>query len=213
VRIFEQLGFDYWCDCSREFADSCHEKGLDTAAVRAQIEHENREAAGETNWKTAPLSELIAHIVATHHEYLRRELPVLSERIDKVSNTYAERELLLHMRKEEMMLLPAIQAYEEALPCGSTLPPTPFGPVANPIGMMKFEHNSAATALKRMRELTSGYSVPSHACPTYRALFEGLQAFEACLHLHMHLESNILSLRAITLEPSADSSSTGSLEV
>lgn len=230
VRIFEQLGFDYWCDCAPDFAASCHEKGLDPAAVRAQIEHENRETAGETNWKTAPLIELITHIVDTHHEYLRRELPVLCERIDNVLDIYSEHdrelfaglrrvfqdlvcELSLHMRKEEMMLFPAIQAYEEALARGSTLPRTPFGSVATPIGMMKSEHNSAATALKLMRELTSGYSVPSHACPTYRALFEGLQALEADLHFHMHLENNILFPRAIALERPADSSSRDSLKV
>jgi regulator of cell morphogenesis and NO signaling len=36
-----------------------------------------------------------------------------------------------------------------------------------------------------------------------RALFDGLKAMEADLHVHIHLENNILFPRAIALEPRA----------
>jgi regulator of cell morphogenesis and NO signaling len=76
--------------------------------------------------------------------------------------------------------------------------------------MMESEHRSATEALKNIRDLTSGYTVPSYGCPTYRALIEGLQVLEADLHLHIHLENNILFPRAIALERSADSRLTAS---
>ena len=222
VRVLERLGVDYCCDSSRAFADACEEKKLDAAAVLAQIEREHRQASADPNWRTASLAQLAAHIVSTHHEYLKRELPALADRIAKVVQVYGERdrelvaelppvfrdlvdELSLHMRKEEIVLFPAIEACERAFAAGKPLPPTIFGSVANPIGMMEHEHESALAGVRRFRELTSGYAVPAYACPTYRALIEGLHVLETDLHLHIHLENNILFPRAIALERSVDS--------
>jgi len=65
---------------------------------------------------------------------------------------------------------------------------------------MEREHDGAGNALGRIRELTSGYEAPSYACSIYRARLEGLKALEADLHIHIHLENNILFPRAIALE-------------
>ena len=46
----------------------------------------------DRDWNTVPLNELIRHIVGTHHDYLKNELPRLSERVAKVARVYAERE-------------------------------------------------------------------------------------------------------------------------
>lgn len=54
--------------------------------------------------------------------------------------------------------------------------------------------------MSRVRELTGGYTVPAYGCVTYSALMEGLRAFEADLHQHIHLENNILFPRALKLE-------------
>jgi regulator of cell morphogenesis and NO signaling len=66
-----------------------------------------------------------------------------------------------------------------------------------PVSVMEHEHASAATALRRLRELTNGYEVPSEACNTWRALWHGLAALEESLHQHIHLENNILFPRAL----------------
>jgi regulator of cell morphogenesis and NO signaling len=80
------------------------------------------------------------------------------------------------------------------------MPPVPFGSIANPIAMMEREHAGAGEALEEIRSLTNQYELPSYACNTVKALYEGLQALEADLHVHIHLENNILFPRAITLE-------------
>jgi regulator of cell morphogenesis and NO signaling len=117
-------------------------------------------------------------------------------------------ELSLHMRKEEVMLFPAIEACEEASVRGMPLPPTPFGSVANPIRMMRMEHEDAGGALSRMRELTAGYAIPSYACATYTALMNGLRDLETDLNQHIHLEDDILFPRAIQLERECGRSAT-----
>lgn len=217
ARVFQQLGIDYHRDGSRSLAEVCREKGLDSSAITAEIESRGSGILPAPGWTTAPLSTVIAHILATHHEYLKRELPLLSERLARVAQVYGEREqqtmselprvfqdlhdeLALHMRKEEIMLFPAIEEYEASSTRGALLPSTPFGSIANPIRMMERDHESADAALARMRELTHGYGIPPYACVTYTALMDGLRALESDLRQHIHLENDILFPRAIRLE-------------
>ncbi len=220
VRVFEKYGIDYCCGGKRPLAAVCREKGYDPDAVQRELDAALAgNAVSDRDWNTAPLAALIEHIVRTHHDYLRRELPALEQRLEKVYRVYNERygptliglpdvffnlrgELEMHIRKEEMILFPAIAAYEGAVLRGLPLPPTPFGTVANPIAMMEAEHESAGEALGRIHEITRDFAVPDYACVTYRALMSGLEELERDLHLHIHLENNILFPRAIALESS-----------
>ena len=60
--------------------------------------------------------------------------------------------------------------------------------------------DDAGDALKRMRELTDNYSIPDHACNTYRALFDSLEQLEYDMHRHVHKENSILFPRAVEAE-------------
>jgi regulator of cell morphogenesis and NO signaling len=53
--------------------------------------------------------------------------------------------------------------------------------------------------LKEINKLTGNYTPPADACTTYRLSFAALQAFEANLHRHIHLENNILFPKALHL--------------
>jgi regulator of cell morphogenesis and NO signaling len=203
VRVFEKLGIDYCCGGKRPLADVCHQKGYDAAAVRRELEQAASDPGPDTrDWTTAPLEELVNHIVNTHHAYLNRELPALSARVEKVYRVYNQRygqtllglpevfgglraELETHMRKEEMILFPAIAGQR------------PFAALANAIGVMESEHESAGEALAKIREITQDFNIPEYACVTYRALMNGLRELEQDLHIHIHLENNVLFPRAM----------------
>jgi len=217
VRILERYGLDYCCGGRQPFDEACAAKGLDPAAVLGEIERAQRAEPAGRNWQTAPLGELIEHIVRTHHEYLKLELPALAQRLNKVIEVHGAREpemwnrvaevfgdlraeLELHMHKEEAILFPFIEQYGRAEAEGRPLPPVPFGSVANPIAVMEREHASAGDALSELRTLTRNYELPPYACNTVRALYDGLQALEQDLHVHIHLENNILFPRAVALE-------------
>lgn len=220
VKVFEKLGIDYCCGGKRSLEDVCREKGLDSTSVQDQLDQAYKGAHVEDrDWATAPLTDLIRYIVETHHGFLRRELPSIEARLEKVYRVYNQRygpaliglpevfaglraELELHMRKEETMLFPAIAAYESVANAGQALPAPPFGTVHNPIHVMEAEHESAGLALTRIREITKNFAVPTYACVTYRALMTGLEEFERDLHMHVHLENNILFPRAEQLEAS-----------
>ena len=69
--------------------------------------------------------------------------------------------------------------------------------------MMMAEHDNAGELLKQMRYSARGYTLPEGACPTYAALYRGLEVFEQDLDIHVHLENDILFPRAVELERTA----------
>src|SRR5471030_569454 len=209
VRILERHGLDYCCGGKQPFDEACAAKGLKPESVIQEIERPRAPGASQTDSQTAPIGEIVKHIVGTHHEYLKLELPALGNRMNKVLAVHGSKEqqrlsqladvfgslraeMEMHMRKEELMLFPFLEQYGRAETLGRPLPPVPFGSVANPIGVMEREHEGAGGALLKIRELTGGFEYPSYACSTVRALFDGLKALEADLHVHIHLENNIL---------------------
>lgn len=217
VRTLEQHGLDYCCGGKQSFDEACLAKGLAPAAVMQEVERANGAGASGKAWQSTPLDELARHIIATHHEYLKLELPALSSRLAKVHQVHGSRdpemldgmvavfaslraELELHLHKEETILFPFIEQYGVAEGQGRPVPPVPFGSIANPIAVMEKEHVNAGGALVDLRALTHDYQLPAYACTTVRALYAGLQALEADLHVHIHLENNILFPRAIALE-------------
>ncbi len=66
--------------------------------------------------------------------------------------------------------------------------------------MMMQEHDGAGEALRSLRSVTHEYTLPADACISFRTLYQALQAFEADLHQHIHLENNILFPHAIAME-------------
>jgi regulator of cell morphogenesis and NO signaling len=182
-----------------------------------EIDESNVATVAGRDWLTAPLDELVEHIVTTHHAYLKLDLPVLGHRMEKVASVHSARdpevlprmaevfaalraEMEMHMHKEEKILFPFIEQYGRAELQGRPMPPVPFGSIANPIAMMEREHGSAGDALGEIRRLANDFELPAYACSTVRALYEGLQVLESDLHVHIHLENNILFPRAIALE-------------
>ena len=125
VRTLENHGLDYCCGGKQSFDEACLEKGLDPDSVLKEIEGAEASGAQVKDWQTAPLGELVRHIVTTHHEYLKLELPALGSRVDKVLAVHGAHdpetlrpmaevfcalraEMELHMNKEETILFPFI---------------------------------------------------------------------------------------------------------
>jgi regulator of cell morphogenesis and NO signaling len=221
ARVFEKLGIDYCCHGSRNLGEACRAAALPVGVVEDALEvalETARAASPVRNWTAEPLADLIAHIRNTHHQYTRSEVARLEPLFGRVCAAHAANhselhrmretfsalahELGLHLMKEEMVLFPYIERMEEAVVEKSPLPPAPFGSVQNPVAMMVSEHDGAGEALRGLRAASNGYTVPPDACPSYRALYQALAAFEADFHQHIHLENNILFPRAIEMERS-----------
>lgn len=221
IRVFEQYGIDYCCGGRKPLSEACAARSLEVDAVIAALETAAAGAekpAGDVTGKS--LAGLCAHIVATHHEYVKRELPRLAALAEKVVNrhgpTHPElpviqvavarlgEELTQHLGKEEIVLFPYIAKLERALAEGLPRPASCFGTVSNPIAMMTQEHDDAGLLLEVIRIKSRQFTPPDGACPTYHAFYDGLREFEQDLHQHIHLENNVLFPRAIELEASTE---------
>jgi len=217
IRVFEQFGIDYCCGGRKPLAEACATGNIEIDAVLAALESAAATpATSAANWQQSPIEELVAHIVATHHAYVRTELPRLATLAQKVVNRHGDtraelpqiqaalaaldEELTQHLVKEEAILFPFIVKLERASTGAAAQPAACFGTVANPIAMMTQEYEAAGTLLATMRTLSQNFVPPVGACPTFHAFYNGLKEFEQDLHQHIHLENNILFPRALELE-------------
>ncbi len=214
AKVFENHQIDYCCKGNARLVDACRDRQIDLGQVLREIGEATQSKVGgvTTDWESEPLVDLIDHILETHHAFLRTELPRVAGLIHKVQSAHGARhpelaelesvflamlsELESHMRKEERVLFPVIRTLEE-------IPETyrlPLGSVDNPIRVMLHEHDEVGIALRRIRALTNDFLPPKDACPTFRVMMESLSQLESDLHLHIHLENNILFPRAQQLE-------------
>jgi regulator of cell morphogenesis and NO signaling len=216
--VFKKYGIDFCCGGGSLLAEICERKNIDFSEVESDLlslDSKTDRAHDYDHWE---LDFLIDYIVQTHHSYIRENIPVLiqySEKLAKVhGHHYTEvmeidqllhgvlQELDMHMKKEEHILFPFIKELAIARREGREIPTPPFGTIQNPIAMMESEHDNAGDAFHRIAELTNQYTPPPTACNTHRVLYAKIEEFEDDLHMHIHLENNILFPKAIKIEQS-----------
>lgn len=220
-RVLEDAGVDYCCGGEKPLRDACMNAGVSAEEILKRLQENSKQAGPEeTNWTTAALRELTQHIVTKHHRYVREAIPRLSALLGKVKSKHGQnhpevadierlfldlgQEMYGHMQKEEQILFPYIETLERATIEKRKPEPPFFGSARNPIHMMMQEHDSAGELLREMRKLSSGYQTPKEACESYRELYRSLEEFEADMHMHVHLENNILFPRTVELEEAVD---------
>ena len=64
---------------------------------------------------------------------------------------------------------------------------------------MSKEHEFAGNAMDNINKLSSGYQLPQDACNSYMVAFKLLEQFEDDLHIHVHLENNIVYQKALDI--------------
>jgi regulator of cell morphogenesis and NO signaling len=218
IPVFQKHGIDFCCGGRRPLAEVCSEKGVGFESIVGEIEKALAGPAGaDADWANEPLGALVDHIVGRYHAGLREELPRLLALAEKVATVHGANhpdtlpslrdtfaalkdELDSHLEKEEHVLFPYVRELETA---ARGLRPSfsiPLGLASGAIGVMEREHEVAGLALKTIHRLTNAFRPPDDACGSFRALYAGLEIFEADLHDHIHLENNILFPRAMAME-------------
>ncbi|MCC6547843.1 iron-sulfur cluster repair di-iron protein [Candidatus Sumerlaeota bacterium] len=220
ARVFEKHRIDYCCAGKIPLADACKRRNVDFDTVVRELEacDATEPVSNEPDWTKAPLSQLADHIVETHHQYLKDELPrldAMTARVAKVHGDHApevvqirsvfvefRREFEEHAEKEEQILFPWIKRVESS---GRANAPFPGATMANPIRCMEHEHESAGQALEQFRKLSNDYQPPMDACNTWRVLYASLETLEQDMHVHIHKENSILFPRSLALEQQSGS--------
>lgn len=211
IPVLKRFGIDYCCGGRRTLAEACIKHEIDLAPVLEELVRQQRNAnAPEAQWQDAPLKEIADYIVQRHHAFTREQVQLIGDLMKKVETRHGadhpeifeigkvfavtSSELTHHFFCEENILFPYIGKMEAGQK--TALPPV-FGSVEQPITRMMTDHDQAGEELRELRRLTSDYTPPTAACPTWRALYHALEDLEKDLHQHIHLENNILFPRAL----------------
>ena len=217
AQVFKKFGLDFCCGGKKTVKEACAEKGLDVAKVEQELQHADQLPSSRPvpygDWS---LDFLADYIVNTHHSYVNKTLPDISSYAAKVHQVHGNQhpelirihqlvdeikaELTAHMAKEEKVLFPYIKALVAARNKTAPLQAAHFGTVQNPINMMEMEHELVGKNLEEIRSLSNNYALPEDACASYSLLYRLLNEFEDDLHLHIHLENNILFPKALEIE-------------
>ncbi len=208
--VFKENGIDFCCGGKKTLKEACDEKALDTNIIAQKLEAVQVDSASPSqNFKDWDLGFLADYIVNNHHKYVIKTLPELVFYTEKIAKVHGERhpelidvadlfgkinaELVQHLQKEEEILFPAIKKVLKSNSASAK------ATVASEIGRMSSEHEFAGGAMDKINELTNGYVVPDDACNTYTVSLKLLQQFEDDLHIHIHLENNILYPKSLAL--------------
>ena len=217
VAVFKKYGFDFCCGGKKTVKEACAEKGLDVTKVEQELQQADKLPTSHplpyNDWN---LDFLADFIVNTHHSYVNKTLPDIKVYAEKTMQVHGKQhpelvevnklvqeiysELTSHLVKEEKVLFPYIKELVASETREQPLHAAHFGTVQNPINMMEMEHELVGKNLEEIRKLTNDYTLPQDACATYSLLYGMLDDFEEDLHLHIHLENNILFPKALALE-------------
>jgi regulator of cell morphogenesis and NO signaling len=214
AKVFTDYGIDFCCKGGITLEKACEINDVSIANILKDLENAVIQPE-EVHFTDFGLTDLINHIITTHHRYVENSIPPLKAYLQKLVQVHGERHpelaqikeqffqaadaLTSHMKKEELILFPYVKAMEEAKSSHFTLSKAHFGAIENPIQMMEDEHETEGERFRLISELSDAYQTPSDGCQTYKVAFAMLQEFEEDLHKHIHLENNILFPKATEL--------------
>jgi regulator of cell morphogenesis and NO signaling len=219
--LFENYGIDFCCGGGKTIKEICSDKNINSLELVAKInELLSDEETESINYDSWPLDLLVDYIEKKHHRYVRQQIPVIQKFMEKLCKVHgnnhpelfkinelftgAAAQLTNHMVKEELILFPYVKQLLDN-PVNVDLPG--FRSVENPINVMVEEHDAEGERFRRIAGLSNNYTPPEEACNTYKAAYVLLKEFEKDLHLHIHLENNILFPKTIKQEKNAGKNS------
>jgi regulator of cell morphogenesis and NO signaling len=215
--VFESFGIDFCCGGNITVEEACRQNSVNPSEVASKLAAiVNTQQGNSIDFRSWPLDLLADYIQKKHHRYVEEKTPILKQYLAKVCSAHGDRhpelfeikkefdasagELAMHMKKEELMLFPFIGKMVRAKSAGQPLPQSSFGKIETTIQTMVQEHDTEGERFKIISALSGNYTVPADGCNTYRITYATLKEFEDDLHLHIHLENNILFPEAIKLE-------------
>jgi len=216
ARVFCILGINYCCGSHRTLREAADhaavgaEEVLDLLRGRIPVALDS----GGRDWASATLTELADYLVAHHHVRARRDLVNLSLLAREVASGHAaqqpelwhlcdeldqlSRQLVPHMRREELYLFPYMRSIESETGADQTVVIPLFGRIEHPLQAIKHDHSEDLSHLARIRQIAN--SIPGNRCERVRTLRDLVEAFEFELQEHIRLENDILFPKAVEAE-------------
>lgn len=208
AEVFKKMGINFCCGGNKTLKEAGEAAGISEEEINAALERVDevvsQPALDMTKWSPNLLAD---YIVETHHRYVKEQSPLLMSLAEKVAAHHELQhpelkrlvqgvrhfleELHLHLVKEEEILFPAIKELNLLNEVPKTSSEDAHA-IQKVINLSVREHEVAGEDLVYFRKLTNNYTLPADACNSYAYLFDKMAAFENDLHMHIHLENNLL---------------------
>lgn len=218
AEVFKKYGIDFCCGGKKTLRQVCAEKGIDATSIEQELQHIHLQPKPARNpYNEWEIDFLADYIVNMHHSYVRKYLPELQTYAAKVASVHGGRhpellaikelvqlineELSAHLEEEEQVLFSYIKEITKAKKNNELLT-TQTNNLIILISALEKDHDVVGRAFEKIRALSNGYTIPGNACASYTLFYKMLQEFEEDLHMHIHLENNILFPKAIEMETS-----------
>lgn len=215
--VFQKYGIDFCCKGGKTIDEVCESKKINPGQLLTELADVSGQSYSQvTDFKSWPLDLLADYIEKKHHRYILQTTPSLKQFLDKLCKVHGSNhpelfiikeefnasadELAAHMKKEELILFPAIRKMINFGNRNEQIEKPDIDIIQDTIKVMMEEHNTEGERFRKISELSNNYNPPEDACTTYNVTFSLLKEFEEDLHLHIHLENNILFPKAIETE-------------
>lgn len=200
AKILSKYGIDFCCGGNRKLSAVIMEQGINWDDIYKELDVADRERSN--GYKAVDFTDMNPLVLAdyindTHHSYLRKALPELTDILATIVRVHGinhpelyevyklfgrlRTELEQHLLKEETMLFPAFEAENEKQE-----------DIRKLTAEIISEHEGAGEILISLRSITKDYRLPEDACATFGRAYMLLEELEQDLHQHIHLENNIL---------------------
>lgn len=209
TELFKKHKIDFCCGGDKTLEEASSIAGADINTVLNKlnelISEQNQKPASKKDYLSYTNRELIDHIEATHHVYMKKNLPLIGELAAKILRVHGPNHSVLfdvhklynllrteieqHLIKEEEVLFPMIKKYDDEKSDDLR------NKILGTIDELENEHDAAGDVLKKIRSITYDYRIPDDVCETYEYTYEKLKEMESDLFSHIHLENNILFKR------------------
>ena len=184
--LFRKYDMDYCCGGKQTLARAAARKELDVEVIEAELA-KLAEQPIEKDWRSAPLAEIIDHIIVRYHDRHREQLPELILQATKVERVHADKPSVPKGLTKEQILFPMIKQGMGSQAMG-------------PISVMESEHDEAGELLEVIKHTTNNVTPPPEACTTWKAMYNGINELIDDLMDHISLENNVLFPRALAGE-------------
>jgi len=214
--VFENHKIDFCCGGNVGLAETCRAKGLDLAGISKELEAvKARPLERGQNYSSWELPFLADYIVNNHHTYLNENMGQISAYARKIASVHGGHhpellkiaalfdkiasEMAAHLKEEEEVFFPAVKRAYAAGKDGGRPAPKDLKVIKDSLLKFGREHEAIGDATHKIRHLSKEYSIPGDVCNTFVVTYQKLREFEDDLHKHVHLENNILFLKAAKL--------------
>lgn len=220
ITFFEKYNLDYYQNGGITLESACEKGNLNFHQIDSELNQwieENHEPL-LPKLQDFSVQQLIQYIDTTFHakeeEDLTRVKTVLSElfqfddlpsRVSYLAKNIGiefnklSLQLMEHCKSEELTFFPYIKKLLDASALKSNFSTHQISLIKNPIRVLENEHKDSLKALEEIKGFTNTYECIEGEV-LYNQLMEALSIFNRNLHLHFHIENNLLFPKLLDIE-------------